>query len=80
MSLQCRVEPWVDCLIKPVFTILKYTRAERESDWPLHVVIVNKMIHMFFAAGHHHYVRNALYYVRFMESMPDDARLQIMKG
>ena len=23
---------WVDCLIKPVFTILKYKRAERESD------------------------------------------------
>ena len=28
---------WVDCLIKPVLTILKYTRTERESDWPLHV-------------------------------------------
>ena len=30
---------WVDFLIKPVFTIIEYTQAERESDWPLHVVV-----------------------------------------
>ena len=28
---------WVDCLIKPIFVILKYIRAEREADCTLHL-------------------------------------------
>ena len=81
IAMQSRTSKlWVDCLIKPVFTILKYTQAERESDWHLHVDMVKKIIPLFFAAGHYHYVRYALYYVRSMESMPDDVRLQFMKG
>ena len=70
---------WVEYLIKPVFTIPKYTRTERESNWPLHVYMVKKMIPLFLAAGHYHYARYALYYVRSMESMPNDVRLKFMK-
>ena len=44
---------WIDCLIKPVMTMMKYIRAERESDWLLHIQAVNDMIPLFFAAGHH---------------------------
>ena len=71
---------WVDCLIKPIFTILRYTRAERESDWPLDVDTFKKMISLFVGVGHYYYERYALYYVRSMESMPDDVHLQFMKG
>ncbi len=71
---------WVDCLIRPVFTILKYTRAEREGDWALHIAAVNEMMPLFFAAGHTNYARYGLYYVRSMEAMPDDVRSHFMKG
>ena len=81
IATQCKTSKlWVYCLIKPLFTVLKYTRAERESAWSLHGDMVKKMIHLFFAAGHYHYARYALYYVRSMESMPDDVRLEFMKG
>ena len=42
--------------------------------------MVNKMIHLFFAAGHYHYTRYASYFVQSMESMTDGVRLQFMKG
>ncbi len=56
---------WIDCLILPVFTMLKYIRAERESDWLLHLDTVRSMVPLFFAADHAHY------YLRSMESLPD---------
>ena len=62
---------WVDCLIKPVFTMLKYIRAEREADWAL-LDTVKEMMPLFFAAGHIHYARYALYYLRSMERLPSE--------
>ena len=41
---------WIDCLIKPVFIIMKYIRAEREADWTLHLDTVKEMIPLFLAA------------------------------
>jgi hypothetical protein len=35
---------WVNCLIKPIFTIMKYVRAERETDWPLHLASVHEIM------------------------------------
>ena len=34
----------VDCLLKPVFIMMMYVRAEREGDWPLHLVAVKQML------------------------------------
>ena len=65
---------WVDCLIKPVIVILKYIRAEREADWALHLDTVNNLVPLFLAAGHVHYVRYTLYYLRTMEGLPDGIR------
>ena len=61
---------WIDCLIKPLFIILKYIRAEREADWALQLDTVKETIPLFFAAGHTHYARYALYYLRTMETLP----------
>lgn len=58
---------WVDCLIKPVFTIMQYIRAEREADWPLHLATVKEMMPLFYAAAHFNYARYGLYYLRAME-------------
>ena len=63
---------WIDCLIKPVFVILRYIRAEREADWALHLNSVREMMPLFFAAGHTHYARYALYYLRTMEQLPPE--------
>ena len=53
----------LSCVIKPVFTILKYVRAERESDFALHMACVKDMIPLFFAANHFNYARYGLYYL-----------------
>ena len=70
---------WVDCLIKPVFTMLKYIRAEREADWVLHLQTVREMMPLFFAATHTHYAHYALYYLCSMEGMPCEVRKYFME-
>ena len=74
------VKLWVNCLINPVLTIMKYVRAEREGDWPLHLAAVNEMMPLFFAASHFNYARYGLYYLRAMAEMPEDVRQHFMKG
>ena len=71
---------WVDCLIKPVFIMMMYVRAEREADWPLHLKAVQLMLPYFFAAGHVKYARYGLYYLRSMEGLPHNALKCFMNG
>ena len=65
---------WVDCVIKPVFIILRYVWAEREGDWLLHLKCVEEMMPLFFAAGH------GLYYLRSMQDMDDDVQQHFLNG
>lgn len=71
---------WVDCFIKPMLSVLKFVRAEREADWPLHVLTVKEIIPLFFAAGHHNYGRYGLFYARSIEAMPEKLEEQFLKG
>ena len=71
---------WIDCLIKPVMILLTFIRAERESDWPLHMQAVDEMIVLFFAAGHPNYARHGLYYKRCMEAMPEQVLCHFLRG
>ncbi|MCP3888518.1 MAG: hypothetical protein GY702_06550, partial [Desulfobulbaceae bacterium] len=71
---------WIDCLILPVMTMMKYIRAERESDWPLHILAVKEMVPLFFAAGHHNYARYCSYYISSMDAMPGHIQKQFLKG
>lgn len=71
---------WINCLIKPVFTIMKYVRAEREADWPLHLAAVQEMMPLFFAASHFNYARYGLYYLREMAAMPENVCQHFMMG
>ena len=48
---------WTDNLIKPVFLMMIFVRAEREADWPLHLWAVEEMLPYFFAASHCNYAR-----------------------
>jgi len=54
---------WVDCLIKPVFLMMIFVRAEREADWLLHLYVVKEIMPYSFAAGHHHYACYRLYLI-----------------
>ena len=48
---------WVDNLIKPVMIMMLFIRAEREADWPLHLLATRLMMPYFFSAGHFNYAR-----------------------
>ena len=48
---------WTDNLIKPVFLMMIFVRAEREADWPLHLWAVEEMLPYFFASSHCNYAR-----------------------
>lgn len=71
---------WLDMLVKPVFIMMMFVRAEREGDFPLHVKAVKLMVVYFFAAGHIHYARYCLFYVRVIEALPPEVLQEFMKG
>ena len=48
---------WVENLIKPVFIMMLFIRAERDADWPLHLLTTKMMMPYYFASGHFHYAR-----------------------
>ena len=70
----------VNCLIKPVFTIMKFVGAEREAEWCLHLDCDSEMMPLFFASSHCNYARYGLYYIRSMAAMPGYVRQHIMNG
>ena len=61
---------WIDCVIKAVFIMMMFIRAERAADWCLHLTAAKEMLPNFFAVGHDNYARYGLYYLRTMEAMP----------
>ena len=58
---------WVDVLIKPVSSTMKFVRAEREGDWPLLLATSKQMLPYFFATGNVNYARYGLCYLREMQ-------------
>ena len=60
---------WVENLVKPIFIMMLFVRAEREADWPLHLWAVKEMLPSFFAAGHCNYARYATYHLLSMEKL-----------
>ena len=76
----CTQKFWIDNLIKPVFIIMLFIRAEREGDWPLHLLATEMMLPYFFASGHFNYARNGLYYLRSMSKLPCRVLKAFMNG
>ncbi|KAJ8351728.1 hypothetical protein SKAU_G00232040 [Synaphobranchus kaupii] len=71
---------WVEVLVKPVFLMMSYIRAEREGDWLLHLTTFRKMLPYYFAAGHVNYARYGLYYLRSMEKLPPHVQSHFLQG
>ena len=42
---------WIDNLLKPVFLMMTYVKAEREGDWLLHLATFKKMMPYYFAGA-----------------------------
>ena len=67
---QSKTTPWwVENLVKPIFIMMLFVRAEREPDWPLQLWAVKEMLPYFFAAGHCNYARYATYHLHSMEKL-----------
>ncbi len=71
---------WVDMLIKPVLLMMMFCRAEKETDWPLHLYAVEHMIPYFCSARHPNYSHYGLYYLRSVSAMPTEILEKFMKG
>ena len=71
---------WVNCHVQPVLIMMLFIRAEREAEWPLHLLAVKLIMPSFFVAGHLNYARYGLYYLSSVERLPDDILVQFMKG
>ena len=71
---------WINAVIRPIFIMMKFVRAERENDFPLHLKAVQEAIPYFFSAGHVNYARYSIYYLRRIEALPDDVRHCFEKG
>ena len=47
---------WLKSLIWSLILIMKFVRASRETDWPLHIHTLKLMLPYFAAAGYCHYL------------------------
>lgn len=61
---------WLDVLIKPVLLMMLFVRAEREGEWPLHLLAAEAMLPYFGAAAHWNYFRYGIVYIMKMSKMP----------
>ena len=71
---------WVQNVVKPVFLIMLFVRAEREGDWLLHLYSCWEMMPYFYAANHGNYARYGLIYIMYMLRMKDNIREKFMQG
>ena len=71
---------WVDYLLKPVFIMMLYERAEKEGEFLLHLRAIELMLSYFFATGHIHYARYATYYIVSMKTLPEHVLQHFSKG
>ena len=72
--------PWLKNLIRPVFLMMLFIRAEREGDFPLHIYACKEMLPYFFAAGHINYARYGLFYLLTMTKLPPNILDKFLSG
>ena len=71
---------WIENIIRPTMIMMKFVRAEREGDFPLHLKSVEDAIPYFFSAGHINYARYGVHYLRQMKHLPGEIRERFDKG
>lgn len=81
----CRQHPtgrhWVDNLLKPTQLVHHLLRSEREGNFLLQQLTLERMLPYFFIAGHHHYARYITHHVLEMRhQLPPVAKTELMSG
>ena len=81
----CRQHPtgkhWVDNLITPTLLVHQLLRSEREGDFLLQQLTLERMLPYFFVAGHHHYARYITHHVlEICYLLPPMAKTELMSG
>jgi len=61
---------WLQFMYK-VETVRMFIRAERTSNWNLHVIATTRMLNLFAATGHLNYAKCARLYVQMMTELPN---------
>lgn len=62
---------WIQYL-NCISTVKMFIRAERTSDWLLHLYSLEQMLPLFASTGHHHYTKCARLYLQMMRQLPVD--------
>ena len=60
--------------------MLLFVRAEREGDWPPHILAVEEMVPYLFASAHFNYARYGLLYIRSMQHLHPALVKRFMAG
>ncbi|MEE8115221.1 MAG: hypothetical protein V3T23_12820, partial [Nitrososphaerales archaeon] len=72
---------WVDNFIKPTLLVHQLLRSEREADFLLQQLTLERMLPYFFVAGHHHYARYITHHLLEMRYLlPPDAKSELISG
>ena len=71
---------WINNFLRPLFIAMRFVRAEKSSEFLLHISAVKEMMPFFFAAGHYHYARWATQYINTLESVHGKIKERFLKG
>ena len=71
---------WVDNFLLPTLLIHQFERAEREGDYYLKQLTVERMLKYFFPAGHFQYARYLTQNLLEMRHLPADAKRDLVSG
>ena len=71
---------WVDNLIVPTLIVHQFLRSEREGDWFLQQLCLQRMLPNFFAAKHIHYARYITWHLLDMRCLPAAAKADLVSG
>ena len=67
------IKIWVSVPINHLFLAFQFIRAtERWSLASLHLDAVKSIFPLFYAASHHNYARDGLYYLKSIENLPEN--------
>ena len=71
---------WVDNLIVPTLIVHQFLRSEREGDWYLQQLCLQRMLPYFFAARHIHYARYITWHLLEMRCLSAAAKADLVSG
>lgn len=71
---------WVDNFLLPTLLVHQFERSEREGDFYLKLLTMERMLKYFFLAGHVQYARYLSQYLLEVNSLPAEAKSDLLSG